>query len=154
MIDLNSRPHPANRVAYARHVAHHDYLSDVPQFSKGEGQAIGLLVSRMLAGAPMNVVERGAERLMPGISKALRRGVLYDGMTWCLSQADLAAFRAFGGSDSVTVEFVTPCCAACEEIHGKHYTLDNVPELPIVDCTAERGCRCVYKQLEPVRSKS
>ena len=33
-------------------------------------------------------------------------------------------------------------CAACREIDGKSYRLDDLPELPYPRCTCEDGCRC------------
>jgi hypothetical protein len=33
-------------------------------------------------------------------------------------------------------------CPACQEISGKKYKLDKVPELPNPNCTCEIGCRC------------
>jgi len=35
-------------------------------------------------------------------------------------------------------------CEACEEIAGKKFKIDEVPELPYEKCTEEMGCRCVY----------
>jgi hypothetical protein len=35
-------------------------------------------------------------------------------------------------------------CEACKELTGKKFTLENVPDLPNLNCTHEKGCRCCY----------
>ncbi len=138
-------PHPSNREAYARHLATHKYLTDVPQLTPEQVGAIGILVSRLIAGSPIQQVERDAERLVPDLDSELRKGLLHDGVTWCLSQADLANFRASGVVKFVTIDSPSPCCLACAKMYGKRFSLDEAPALPMVDCAAESGCRCVYR---------
>lgn len=33
-------------------------------------------------------------------------------------------------------------CAECQNINGKKYKVENVPELPYAECTCDIGCRC------------
>ncbi len=144
-IDPVGLPNPGNREAYARHLATHKYLTDVPQLTSDQVSAIGVLVSRLIGGNPMREVERDAERLLPGLDCELRDGLLHDGIIWCLSQADLANFRASDVVKFVTIDSPIPCCPACSKTHNKRFTLDEATELPLADCTAEPGCRCVYR---------
>jgi hypothetical protein len=34
-------------------------------------------------------------------------------------------------------------CAVCRHISGRRFTVDDVPELPLVDCTCPDYCKCV-----------
>jgi hypothetical protein len=45
----------------------------------------------------------------------------------------------------VSIEILpTPGCLACQEQTGVHYSLENVPTLPLAGCTRLNGCGCVY----------
>lgn len=54
---------------------------------------------------------------------------------------DLEHYRGY----TKTVEIVTledSSCDACQQLTGKRYRLDKVPELPYEKCTHKMGCRC------------
>lgn len=36
------------------------------------------------------------------------------------------------------------CCPACQELYGA-YAKDNVPSLPVKECSHGEGCRCSYQ---------
>lgn len=36
------------------------------------------------------------------------------------------------------------CCPACREVYGS-YPKDNVPRLPVIECSHPAGCRCFYQ---------
>jgi SAP domain-containing protein len=48
------------------------------------------------------------------------------------------------GFKSVRISAVSDAmsCDACQQIDGKVYSLEDVPELPYAECTCEMGCRC------------
>lgn len=69
------------------------------------------------------------------------------------TKVDLSAFREAAlknyrlNADVVTgvkILASNDSCAACQQISGKEFTLDDALELPFKDCTSEKGCRCSY----------
>jgi hypothetical protein len=49
-----------------------------------------------------------------------------------------------GGIDYVEVLPALDSCESCKKLAGKHYKLNDAPELPNEHCTHKMGCRCVY----------
>jgi hypothetical protein len=48
------------------------------------------------------------------------------------------------GIEYVEVFSAPDSCESCKNLAGKHYKLDEVPELPNPNCTHEMGCRCLF----------
>lgn len=58
-------------------------------------------------------------------------------------QANLEQYRR-GGVEYVEVFSAPDSCESCKKLAGKHYKIDEAPELPNPNCTHEMGCRCNY----------
>jgi len=57
------------------------------------------------------------------------------------------ALRKFQENPRVFAVYVighADACPACQEIQGT-YPKDRVPQLPVVGCSHENGCRCFYQ---------
>ena len=58
-----------------------------------------------------------------------------------------------GKSEFRAVEIVTKngCCGAASELHGQRFLSNDVPLLPLKDCTAA-NCECSYRLLDDRRA--
>jgi hypothetical protein len=43
-------------------------------------------------------------------------------------------------------------CGACQQLDGKRFALDKLPEMPYEKCTCEVGCRCLLTAVIPGQS--
>jgi predicted DNA binding CopG/RHH family protein len=48
------------------------------------------------------------------------------------------------GIEHVEVYPAPDSCESCKKLAGKHYKLDEAPELPYEHCTHKMGCRCTF----------
>ncbi len=59
----------------------------------------------------------------------------------------LAEYRQLSGGSlrirSFHLSMSTDSCQECKKMGGKHYSLNDLPELPYAECTHPYGCRCM-----------
>jgi hypothetical protein len=58
-------------------------------------------------------------------------------------RAELERYRS-EGLKLVEVLSAPDACESCKKLTGKHYKINDVPELPYEHCTHKMGCRCTF----------
>ncbi|MFC1905151.1 hypothetical protein ACFLXT_05290, partial [Chloroflexota bacterium] len=62
---------------------------------------------------------------------------------WGWGRADLEQYRR-EGLKHVEIYPSPDSCESCKKLAGKHYKVDEAPELPNPNCTHKMGCRCRF----------
>jgi len=60
------------------------------------------------------------------------------------NQSALVNYRRSEVVKGVTIIVAQDACDACQTLADKTYKFNDVPVLPYVKCTHEKGCRCTY----------
>ena len=61
----------------------------------------------------------------------------------CVHGGTLERYRS-SGLECVEILAASDSCESCKKLAGKHYKLDEAPELPNPNCTHKMGCRCCF----------
>jgi hypothetical protein len=62
---------------------------------------------------------------------------------------DLERMRSIGVREARIMACGGDSCGPCQQLEGKRFALDKLPELPYEKCTREVGCRCLLTAVIP-----